>query len=140
MPSTTTANPRIFRCMTLKNGNQYLAKKLNAKGCTGFFLILIICPHARHAKKNNNNNYVYKMPVPPGASRYLLVKFYTFLALVAFFMVVTWRMTRSNQKTFYLTALWAFMLIVVHRRIKRAQKKRFTVLPVHVRYPGSFAL
>ena len=80
------------------------------------------------------------MPVPPGASRYLLVKFYVFLALVTFFMVVTWRMTRSNQKTFYLTALWAFMLIVAYRRVKRAQKKKYTVLPVHLRYPGSYPL
>ena len=140
MQSKTTANLIIFRCMTTENGDQYLAKKPNFRDCTGFFLIFSICPRASHAKKNNNNNYVYKMPVPPGASRYLLVKFYVFLAFVTFFMVITWRMTRSNTKTFYLTALWALILIVVYRRVKRAQKKKYMVLPVHLRYPGSFSL
>ena len=80
------------------------------------------------------------MPVPPGAGRYLLVKFYIFLASVTLFMIITWRMTRSSQKTVYLSVLWATMLIVLYRRIRRAQKKRYTVLPVHMRYPGSFAL
>ena len=80
------------------------------------------------------------MPVPPGAPWYLLSTCLLVVLIGVGLVVVTWQQTKDDNQSFALAWLWAAVVWVLYRRNRRYHRKKYTVLPVHVRYPDSFAL
>lgn len=78
------------------------------------------------------------MPVPPGAPWYLLTKLITVVLIGVVLMIVTWQRTSSDAQSLGLALLWAAVVWTYYRRRRRACVH--PVLPVTVKYPGSFAL
>ena len=80
------------------------------------------------------------MPVPRGAPWYLLSKCFLAVLIGIGLMIITWRRTHDDTQSFGLAWMWAAVVWVGYRRSRRLHKKKYAVLPVHVRYPDSFAL